>query len=184
MAFWSKKKDVTQDIESDVLSGVLLTEVIEKSRPNDFRLLCEAWSMSPDQRAHFFATVRLYRYATVVLGLSLAETSGSGYGRVMRHLQDTVRGHMDNFGFRNSRGLEEQALARLKELIWTIFPGQRTFAEQSAAMPWTMATMRELGLINQTQTDPLTREGLGMFWAMAWLKDLGRVETNVLIQLL
>ncbi len=167
-------RNVEKDIQPNVLSDVLLAEYVVKKQENRRFRLSHAWSVSKNFDDH----VILYKIALVLLALLNIEEKNKGFLPVRLLFEKAVftDGNIEKRSFYHH---VKTAMDNLGELLDTNNTNLDNLDDQNQKLPWTMACLREAGVLKSDQ--PILHSRLnviGMGWAMAWLKEAGVIERN------
>lgn len=161
------------NINSKVLSDVLLAEYVMKKTENLRFKLDSQWDI-PDT---FEDNVVLYKLAIVLLALLNVEKHNKKFEQVRIHFEKNIftDGNVQKLSFYYN---VKSAMDKLGELIECRSYNTDNETCPVNSFPWSVAYLREAGIVGIDQATVAKSSVIWMGWAMAWLKEIGIVDTN------
>lgn len=165
---------MTVDIKQQVISDVLLSDFVMNQEANQRFYIDQQW----DQSEVFDNYIILYKIAVVILALLNVESKNQNFlpARILFEKSVFTDGNVQKLHFYQQ---VKSAMDKLGELICTDNFKSDKLIDQNNKMPWTMACLRDLGVLKEDQPIEHSIPSVAwMGWAMAWLRDVGAIETN------
>lgn len=166
-----------ENIRPNILSDVLLSEYVLKREENERFNIDKRWNASDS----FYEHVILFKLAVVIMALLKNEQDDIGFYQVRLEFEKAIfsDGNVQKLYFYYE---VKSAMDKIGELINPKNKGLDNLRDQNNKMPWTMACLRDNGVLGSDQAILHSRGFIiGMGWAMAWLRELGILETNPMI---
>lgn len=155
-----------EDINPTVLSDVLFTEYILKG--NEIFKLTPQWKETAD----FDEYITMHKIALVLIELLNIEKEKAAFSLV-RSAFEKILFKDNNIYLYPQIKLYMDHLYELKDIISGKLDNLK---DQTEKIPWTLACVRDDYLIDNETI--VTRTGLGLGWARAWLKEAGIMDNN------
>jgi hypothetical protein len=159
------------DIQPNVLSDVLLTEYVFNRIENERFNLDSRWELTEK----FYKSVVLYKIAIVLTILIANEIRDERFKHVRLSFEKII--YLDNNLF--SRLEVGVVIDKLMELVDSNNYKYNKLNDLSNKIPCTIECLREIGITKEDQAILHNVSSvIGFGWAMAWLKEVGILETN------
>lgn len=162
------------NFKPNVLSDILLAEYVLNKEENERFKLDPRWNSSEG----FDDYVVLYKLALVLIALLNIESNNQDYYQVWLIFEKAIyiEGNINKLYFYHQ---VKSAMDKLGELLDTSNSNLDNLKDQNEKIPWTMAALRAAKVLENEQAIMHNRFSvIGWGWAMAWLREIGIIETN------
>lgn len=121
----------------------------------------------------------LYKTALVLIALLNIERKKPNYYQVRLIFEKAIFTEALNVDTLEIYHQVKSAMDKLGELLNTSNSNIDNLKDQNEKMPWTMACLRAAKVLENDQAIMHSRFSvIGLGWAMAWLREIGIIETN------